>query len=818
MEDKPHIFIGSNAEPYRYVTHGKAFSENTPARARFTHGERVLSQYRAMKAQTDAISELSIGMELESPLTVNLTFESFPHVDLLVDRLTDLRAGIEVSNVSVVDNITFATVMLPLDKFEVLEKKFLDYLDPQRDSRGSKRPRNADLVDAISRVQTAVFENLWTDFDDIPDPSATLWLEIWLPVGKSRVDNLNDFRTVCDASGFHVSNSVLEFPERTVVLVQASIDQLKNNSLILSRITEIRKSRVTAEFFDSLGHHDQVEWVDDLSSRVVDSSGSNSPKIAILDTGVGYGHPLVAPFMNESDAVAFDSDWDVGDEDGHGTGMAGLALYGDLTDVLANDDEVEIKHRVESVKLIRKPGDNEGRHLGQVTSDGISALEIQSPDGDRVYAMALSSTETRDRGRPSSWSSEIDALASDALKVGKTRLFVVCAGNEATDLTGLRDYPIFNLTRQLHDPAQAWNALSVGAYTSKVDITDDGAQDYEPLAPAGGLSPFSSTSTEWWADMPLKPDVVFEGGNMGVDSSCALEFHSLKPLTSYHEITQRLLTTFSGTSAATALASNFLALLMVQYPGYRPETYRALMVHSAEWTDAMKEQFNFTGQTESENFKNLLRIVGHGVPNLRKALWSASNSLSLIVEDSIRPYMKKRSDIATKDMNIHRLPWPEEALLSLGETEVKMTVTLSYFVEPNPSSQVVAGKYRYPSCQLRFDLKRSATETIGQFAARLSRAQEKESDNVGAVGRWMFGKTRTRGSIHKDVWVGSAADLAGSGVLAVFPVTGWWRTRKALGKYDEDCPYSLVVTIETPSVGTDIYTPVDQQVNAMVEV
>ncbi len=38
-------------------------------------------------------------------------------------------------------------------------------------------------------------------------------------------------------------------------------------------------------------------------------------------------------------------------------------------------------------------------------------------------------------------------------------------------------------------------------------------------------------------------------------------------------------------------------------------------------------------------------------------------------------------------MRLHRLPWPKEVLEQLGGLEVRMRVTLSYFIEPSPGSE-----------------------------------------------------------------------------------------------------------------------------------
>jgi hypothetical protein len=60
--------------------------------------------------------------------------------------------------------------------------------------------------------------------------------------------------------------------------------------------------------------------------------------------------------------------------------------------------------------------------------------------------------------------------------------------------------------------------------------------------------------------------------------------------------------------------------------------------------------------------------------------------------------------------------------------------------------------------------------------------------------------------------------LASRGFLAVYPAQGWWRTRKALGRYNLPARYSLVVSISTPETDVDLFTSVAQQVAAQADV
>jgi hypothetical protein len=51
--------------------------------------------------------------------------------------------------------------------------------------------------------------------------------------------------------------------------------------------------------------------------------------------------------------------------------------------------------------------------------------------------------------------------------------------------------------------------------------------------------------------------------------------------------------------------------------------------------------------------------------------------------------------VKTKDMILHDLPWPGEALEALGQTIVRMKITLSYFIEPNPGERGWTQRHRY---------------------------------------------------------------------------------------------------------------------------
>ena len=788
-ERRRHFFLGDITETIPYRSRSGGGRPRVPARDRIQHGEHLRSQIDVLRSDLEAARELQQAAGIDEGLGLQVEFESFPDIELAFESLARERLGIELLNVRHNNDRTNATVFVPDGKLVHFENLIRDYIERKHDRIG--RPRdNQRLIDAISQIRAASLVALWTDeFAAFPvDDEEPFWWEVWLPVRSNHAAVVSDFRRNAEAQDMEIADGELRFPERTVLLVRASANRMRESIITLNSIAELRRAKETADFFDSMGRAEQREWLADLLSRIrYPLADDEAPYVCLLDTGTNRGHPLLSSAVAAADLHTVEPAWGTADDHGHGTQMAGLAIAGNLTDLLASSTPVKINHLLESVKLLPHDGatGTNAYHHGYLTKEAVARPEIAAPDRRRIFGMAVTAADNRDRGRPSAWSAALDSLAADSDGEGvNRRLMIVSAGN-VIGLEAWAEYPNSNDSDSVHDPAQAWNALSIGACTNLVQITEPDAVDFTPIADAGGLSPFSTTSITWPSSWPLKPDVVFEGGNAAMDSKSASTFPSLSLLTAHRQPSARYFTTTTGTSAATALASRLAAQVMAVYPNLWPETVRALVVHSAEWTDAMRKAFLPTNKKPSKtDYMKLLQRCGFGCPDLDRALWSVANSLTMIVQESLRPYKREANKApSNRDMHIHRLPWPMEALEALGETPVEMRVTLSYFIEPNPSTRGIRSRYRYESHGLRFEVKRP-TERVNEFVSRINDAARNEEEGTrpnDADPAWLIGsRARHRGSLHGDIWRGTAADLASRGFIAIYPALGWWRTRHAL--------------------------------------
>ncbi len=805
-----------------------------PQPDRAQHGARLQAQLRALLPVAQQAAEAQKEQGLQSGLGLQIQFVGMPNVELAFESLGNERnrdpaKQIEVLSVRTDGNTMVANVYVPDGKLDHFEKYIAEYL-------AAKKNKNDDLIDhgtllnAISSIRSAELRALWTDEPELlpQDVTEQFWWEVWLPVRGQRNEVVEDFRKLATLAECQVSAHQINFPERTVVLMFGSQRQLSTSVMTLNCVAELRRAKETAEFFVGMTPPEQQQWVDEALARLtVAPEGDATPRVCLLDSGVNRGHPLLAPFLASTDLHSVDPAWGVDDTANHGSGLAGLMALGDLSNALETDDPVVVRHRLESVKLTPVQGANDGdaKHHGYLFAEAVARPEVAAPKRPRVFTSAVTSSDDRDRGRPSAWSSTVDRLAADYDGNGQfPRLFVLCAGN-TEDQQSWRAYPESLSTNGIRDPGQAWNAITVGAFTEKVQITEGDAQGFTPIAPSGGLSPYTRTSAKWSSAWPLKPEVVLEGGNAGKDALGAVGISSLHLLTTNNMPIERLFATTNATSAASALEARMAGQLMAAYPALRPETIRALIVHSAEWTDAMRAAYlPITRSATKTDHVNLIRHCGWGAPQLDRALWSAGNSLTLVVEDKVHPYQKvKGKGVVSKDMNLHSLPWPKEQLQALPpDSKMELRITLSYFIEPNPSARGTSSRFHYPSHRLRFDVQRSLDATTEDFVARINAAAERDDDGDPIDPKdpdWILGdRQRHRGSLHQDIWQGSAAELASRGFIAVYPAKGWWRTRQAQERYDLPARYSLIVSIRTPETNVDLYTPIAQQVAAQAAV
>lgn len=849
----PHILVPWAASEQAY--RGRGGGAQKPIRQihdRLGHARKLS---RELEAAQDAAEQRLAGVDPEIAADgFALSVESWsdePGYELAVQRLDTSGAKLLSVVPSAAQTSDRAVVWLPFDVVPAFFRK-IEQFATETTLRGA--PRHQALIANIAELRLAVLHDLWQESEQFPDPDEIRWWEVWLsrfdstgsrrerPVAINRPAAV--LRAVAAERAWPMAPGMLAFPDNVVALVRTSAAELSTLLSTSAIPSELHRARVTSEIL-RLQPLDRNPFVMELAERIKPAE-PDAAAVCVLDTGVMTGHPLLSASIDRSLSAL--NGVGPADIDGHGTSMAGLALFADLDHDLIDKAPVSLRHRLESVKIIRRGWDNENDPdmYPVITADATAAVEAEQVR-PRVFSMAVTVDDPAGTdGRPTSYSAAFDALAfgtditrsDDGIELlgqpdpKAARLFIVSAGN-VRDGYRVNHLDVCDVSR-VQNPAQAWNPLTVGAFTELVTPPCDPMfAGWRTVAEAGELSPFSRTSITFGRAWPVKPDIVLEGGNLLADpGGTQFDEHDDVALitTSRTSSTQpRLLTTANATSAATAQAARLAAVVMEQYPELWPETVRGLLVHAAEWTPAMRRHFqengaDFNPKDRKGDRLRLLRRYGWGAPTEERVLNSAASSVTLMLQDQFLPFERRSGGISMRAFRLHELPWPREQLRELFGAAVRLRVTLSYFVEPNPSSRSWKGRYRYASHGLRFDVKRP-TETLEDFQRRLANAAAREEGDdapqpeTSADDRWYIGsRLRNSGSLHADIWTGTGAELADSGYIGITPVGGWWKDNNRRERADLPVRYALLVSLRTDAVAADIYTPIAAQIRIPVAI
>ena len=797
MSSKNHIVLENSAETVEFVSSG----HGNPVRIERNAVEHIHSLREAYSRSVAAFANQTRNLP-EGVDAVDGTYLSLKvNKKAGVEPSLDTKSGARLMNVksAEADEEEDIVAFIPSDNAGWFGRKAAQYeVEP---AEGNRR-RNEPLINAISSIDTVELKDFFSSEKEFEamEYGRTRDVEVWF------ADDLFEQDDVCSKLrllGIEFGHKTLVFTQVVILLVRADARQLEQIIHCLTGITEFRLHRWPSVLTQNKTIEEDIEWAE-LIKREIQAADGELSRIAILDSGVANGHTLIRDFLPDGRCHSVTAIGNKEDRWNHGTGLASLALYGDLTDAIYDAGPLTVMSDLSSVKMLPGPGEqpNDKELYAVITED---AIVTGRSDGAEILCSAVTDKDSECiDGAASSTSAAIDeTLYNDG---ACDSLLLVSAGNIGTR-NGV-DYPDYLYTNSIEDPAQSWNAVTVGAYTRKVAVADPRVGNVDVIAPEGGMSPFSRTSVQW-GKHTIKPEILMEGGNAYELGNGLGILDDLSLVAADADFQNQQFTCFNATSAATALAARLAGRIKYFNPGLSPLSVRALMIHSAEWTDAMKSLC--VGDNGDTDYKLLVHTCGYGVPDEKVAIASSDSRVTFIAEDVLYPFVEGSNDsIKFGKMNLYRMPWPKDVLLNLGQTDVKLKITLSYYVKPSPGIRSRLNKYTYQSIRLKFDVN-GPQESCDEFERRIKKEKEGEEDaRRGQLsGRWKIGiNTRNQGSIISDSIEMTAAELAGCEYIAVFPSGGWFKNKKE--NLDLGVRYSLVVSIEAPE--QEIYNAVAQQI------
>src|SRR5690606_31254259 len=132
-----------------------------------------------------------------------------------------------------------ATVFIPEIHKENLIKKVQDYLEKDK----NKKPVNQKLIDKIEQVSRTSLEQLWSSDIEYLPKEEPLWCELWLATENLDRDQIvAELKHICVGYDIPTANAVINFPQRTIVVVKTNYKGLDNLIWSFGFIAEIRKT------------------------------------------------------------------------------------------------------------------------------------------------------------------------------------------------------------------------------------------------------------------------------------------------------------------------------------------------------------------------------------------------------------------------------------------------------------------------------------------------------------------------------------------------------------------------------------------------
>jgi hypothetical protein len=397
----------------------------------------------------------------------------------------------------------------------------------------------------------------------------------------------------------------------------------------------------------------------------VPSPDDGAPGVAVLDSGLTAAHPLIAPAVGEATSVP--QSWgDSSDGHGHGTMVAGIALYGDVEACIRSRSFVP-RLTLYSARVLNDQCQFDDENL--ITTQMRQAIEyFRNTYGCRVFNVSLGDARLPYRGgKVSPWASILDALSRELDVV-----LVVSAGNynydpglgNSTD-AHVQDYPRYLLgdDARIIEPATGSIVLTVGALAHSSNVPPGfvgNSVAFRPIARESQPSPFTRSGPGLGDS--IKPELCEVGGNRAYDGLVkrVRGVSELSVISMNREYVQRLFNTDTGTSYAAPKVAHMAAHLYRSFQNASANLIRALLVASAEVPQASMELLSAFDPEAP------LRLCGYGQPNLEIASSSDESRVVLYAE----------SEIAFDNFQIYEVPIPAEFIHEKGRRRI--SVSLAY--------------------------------------------------------------------------------------------------------------------------------------------
>lgn len=388
-----------------------------------------------------------------------------------------------------------------------------------------------------------------------------------------------------------------------------------------------------------------------------------APVVGIIDSGI-TDHPLIQDII--AGAIAVPESLGTADGYGHGTRVAGIAVFGDLRGQLAAG-RLQRGARLCAAKVVDENGAFPDRRLtpSQMRE---AVTRLNSEFGCRIFVVALGDRRrVYDGGKVGPWAATLDELVAELDVV-----IIVSAGNRPPRSgnrleQAVTEYPgyLTEASNRLFEPAGAMNVVTVGSLAHGDGLGPQVSGEVGVRSITGIDEPSPFTRIGPGVGEAIKPDFIDTGGTLIFDPVVQRlrggeDIPEAGVLSLHHRPIDRLFAAGSGTSYSAPFVAFKAAQILGRFPNASANLIRALLAIGATVPPAAAVRLQLLGPDAQR------AICGHGQTDLERAAFS----------DDARVILYAEEDLEIDHFAVYQLPIPENFQSERGRRTIR--VSLAY--------------------------------------------------------------------------------------------------------------------------------------------
>lgn len=758
MEQLNHIEIAREDSVKKYRFHSNPNAGGVPDRNRFSHGQKLENEINETTHTINAQRQL-LGIEPDKLLIISIINQSLSEEQL--SRMLKVFNLSLVEEVDIEGNKSRLLIQFPdknsVDSFN--HERHLWETDSHEEGVLSYAQRR-DIFQSIDAIRGIGREDRigprlrrkTQNNEPLPDGFFYVDVDIWYNGDRRQVIEVErNIKRLLGTEGSTIIGDVLE--TSSLLLGRARVNQFSLETLLKSDFiasVDLPMGTASEECCELL--------TTDINPVLENHLDGNAPCATIIDSGIFSAHPLLQnTILAEED---FDQIEDsTTDMCGHGTGVAGIVVYGDFYSSVESRVFKPLV-RICNAKVMHRDDYNRPTFKEDERPESIvkKAIEHFHREYDcRIFNLSAGNPDAiYNLGRQLPWAEVLDQLSRELDIV-----IIVSAGNvsspEIPDFTNRTEFMekcrngLFTHDHRLIDPATASLCITVGS-VARFDEPEMVANRSVRLPCSPKDMPSVFTRIGRGVNKAIKPEFVHYGGNYSFhqisrgNSRWIMEDRKLAEVSlSYDGINN--FRSFCGTSFAAPHITHIAARVersLEEQLGTPPSAnlLRAVLANSASVSESMVQWAEDSvdrnyGGSDNPKQERRLRLLGYG--KIDNAFYfSGKNHVTLFSEDRLN----------LRNYHLYKIPVPEDFIRL--SCEKRISISMAY----NPITRL--SRKDYLANHLWFETYRRIDETaLEKYKARREAGDESASVKLPDTYKASFhpGYTEIRNStLQQRIW------------------------------------------------------------------